>query len=179
MPGGVDLNNHEDVFRVVSGKSTVTFITSNHFFFSTFAILILVNHLSKASTLNVFCTEIKTTAYNYICYLLVLHVRMCGMFVSNMILPPTAHACKHSDSNTVYICTFISPSIIFFLSLFIFYCSFFSTEHSAALLSVLHKLLLLERDSPTTGPAFAALNRFMENALTITEPGQADRVAQV
>ena len=75
---------------------------------------------------------------------------------------------------------YIHFSFNYFLSFFVYLLlQFFSTEHSAALLSVLHKLLLLERDSPTTGPAFAALNRFMENALTITEPGQADRVAQV
>ena len=59
------------------------------------------------------------------------------------------------------------------------YMQFYSTPISDRLLSVLQKLLLLERESPITEAILSSMNRFLKLALSIKATNQADRIAQV
>ena len=56
---------------------------------------------------------------------------------------------------------------------------FFDTPHSASLLSVLQKLLVIDRDSPTTEAVFTSLDKFLDSAIAMSDPSQAERVTQV
>ena len=56
---------------------------------------------------------------------------------------------------------------------------FFDTPHSASLLSVLQKLLVIDRDSPKTEAVFSSLDKFLDSAIAMSDPNQVGRVTQV
>ena len=56
---------------------------------------------------------------------------------------------------------------------------FFGTPQSATLLSVLQKLLVIDRDSPKTEAVFSSLDKFLDSAIAMSDPNQVDRVTQV
>ena len=62
---------------------------------------------------------------------------------------------------------------------FTYIVQFYSTVHAGALLEILQKLLVIDRDGPKTGPIFSAIQKFIEAAVSVSDPSQMDGVTQV